>query len=100
MRCSERVAAQLVRKGLAGRSVVLKLKTSDFRILTRTRSLAHPTQRADLIFENVAALIDREATGQTYRLIGVGIGDIAEAAAADPTDLFSFATGGDVSLSR
>jgi DNA polymerase IV len=97
---SERVAAQLVRKGLAGRSVVLKLKTSDFRILTRTRSLAHPTQRADLIFENVAALIDREATGQTYRLIGVGIGDIAEAAAADPTDLFSFATGGDASLSR
>ena len=97
---SERVAAQLARKGLAGRSVVLKLKTSDFRILTRTRSLAHPTQRADLIFENVAALIDREATGQTYRLIGVGIGDIAEAAAADPTDLFSFATGGDASLSR
>ena len=73
---SERVAAQLERKGLAGRSVVLKLKTSDFRILTRTRSLAHPTQRADLIFENIAALIGREADGQTYRLIGVGVSDI------------------------
>jgi DNA polymerase-4 len=97
---SERVAAQLARKGLAGRIVVLKLKASDFRILTRTRSLAHPTQRADLIFENIAALIDREANGQTYRLIGVGVGDICEASVADPTDLFSFVTTGKASLSR
>jgi DNA polymerase-4 len=89
---SERVASQLTRKGLAGRSVVLKLKTSDFRILTRTRSLAHPTQRADAIFESIAAMIDKEADGRTYRLIGVGIGDVGEATAADPTDLFSFAS--------
>ena len=81
---SERVAAQLARKGLAGRSVVLKLKTSDFRILTRSRSLAHPTQRADIIFESVAALIGKEADGRTYRLIGVGIGDLGEAASGRP----------------
>ena len=97
---SDRVAAQLARQRLAGRSVVLKLKTSDFRILTRTRTLAHPTQRADIIFEIIAALIDREADGQTYRLIGVGVGDICEASAADPTDLFSFVTAGKASLSR
>ncbi|MBX9588090.1 MAG: DNA polymerase IV [Hyphomonadaceae bacterium] len=91
---SERVAGQLVRKGLAGRSVVLKLKTSDFRILTRSRRLAHPTQRAAVILESIASLIDREADGRTYRLIGVGIGDLGEATAADPTDLFSFAATG------
>jgi DNA polymerase IV len=90
---SDRVAGQLARKGLAGRSVVLKLKTSDFRLLTRRRSITHPTQRASLIFESVAALIDREADGRTYRLIGVGVGDLAEAAAADPADLFAFAEG-------
>jgi DNA polymerase IV len=87
---SERVAAQLARKHLAGRSVVLKLKTSDFRILTRSRSLAHPTQRASVIFENVAPLIDREADGRTFRLIGVGASDLGEAGAADPADLFEF----------
>ena len=38
--------AQLERKRLAGGTVVLKMKTSDFRILTRNRRLAHPTQRA------------------------------------------------------
>jgi DNA polymerase-4 len=87
---SERVAAQLSRKGLAGRGVLLKLKTSDFRILTRSRSLPYPTQRAPIIFERIAALIDREAGGRTFRLIGVGVGDLVEATAADPTDLFEF----------
>jgi DNA polymerase-4 len=88
---AQRVAARLARKGLAGRSVVLKLKTSDFQLLTRTRSLAYPTQRTDVIVENVAGLIEREADGRTFRLIGVGIGDLGEAEDADPTDLFSFA---------
>jgi DNA polymerase-4 len=90
-RLSERVAAQLARKGVAGSSIVLKLKTSDFRILTRSRRLAYPTQRADTIFESVAALIEREADGRTFRLIGVGMADLGPAAAADPADLFAFA---------
>ena len=87
----DRVAAQLARKGVAGDSVDLKLKTSDFRIVTRSRRLAHPTQRADVIFESIAALIDREADGRTFRLIGVGMSGLGSAAAADPTDLFAFA---------
>jgi len=72
-------------------SIVLKLKTSDFRILTRSRRLSHPTQRAELIFASVAALIDREADGRHFRLIGVGVGDLGPAAGADPADLFSLA---------
>jgi DNA polymerase-4 len=87
----DRVGAQLARKGVAGCSIVLKLKTADFRMLTRSRRLSHPTQRAGLIFESVAALIDREADGRRFRLIGVGVGDLGPAAGADPADLFSFA---------
>jgi DNA polymerase-4 len=90
-RLCDRVAAQLARKGVAGSSVVLKLKTSDFRILTRSRRLAYPTQRADVMFECAAALIDKEADGRTFRLIGVGMAELGSAAVADPTDLFSFA---------
>ncbi len=89
-RLSERVAAQLVRKGVAGISVTLKLKTSDFRVLTRSRSLPHPTQRQAVIFETVAALIERETDGRTFRLIGVGVSELGSAETADPTDLFSF----------
>jgi DNA polymerase IV len=90
----ERVGAQLARKSLSGSSIVLKLKTSDFRILTRSRRLSHPTQRASLIFESIAAMIDREADGRMFRLIGVGVADLGPAGAADPADLFTFVGGG------
>jgi DNA polymerase-4 len=88
---SERVASQLIRKGVAGMSIVLKLKTSDFRILTRSRRLSHPTQRAQLIYAQVALLIDKEADGRRFRLIGVGVADLEAASSADPVDLFGFA---------
>ena len=92
-RLSERVAGQLLRKGVAGSGIVLKLKTSDFRILSRSRRLSHPTQKAQVIYENVAALIDKAADGRTFRLIGVGVVDIEAAASADPLDLFSYGVG-------
>ncbi len=83
-----RVAAQLVRKEFAAGSIVLKLKTSDFKILTRHRRLAHPTQRASVIEEAALALVRREVGRQTYRLIGVGAADLTDATSADPPDLF------------
>jgi DNA polymerase IV len=86
---SQQVARQLERKGLAGGTVVLKLKTSDFRILTRNRRLAHPTQRATVLLENATSLIEKEADGRTFRLIGVGVSELGPASEADPADLFS-----------
>jgi DNA polymerase-4 len=82
------VAAHLVRKRLAAGTVVLKLKTSDFKVLTRNMRLAHPTQKASVIEENAVALIRREVGKTTYRLIGVGASELTEAASADPPDLF------------
>jgi DNA polymerase-4 len=85
---SERVAAQLARKNLAGAGVAIKLKTSDFRILTRSRQLSHPTQQASVIYETAAALIGREIDGRSFRLLGVGLHTLTDAASADPVDLF------------
>ena len=90
-RLSQRVAQQLQRKGLAGGSVVLKLKTARFQILTRSRRLTHPTQRAEVIFAAIAPLIEREADGRSFRLIGIGVGEVASADRADPHDLFTHA---------
>jgi DNA polymerase IV len=89
-RLCERVAGQLLRKGVAGSSIVLKLKTSDFRSFSRSRRLSHPTQRTAVIFEQVAMLIDKAADGRSFRLIGVGVADVAAATGADPIDLFSY----------
>ena len=49
-RQAERVSARAKAKGLAGRTIVLKLKTADFRLRTRSASLDAPTQLADRIF--------------------------------------------------
>jgi DNA polymerase-4 len=83
------VARALERKRLAGSTVVLKMKTSDFRILTRNRRLVHPTQRADVLLEHAASLVEKEADGRTFRLLGVGVADLRPAAEADPADLFA-----------
>ncbi len=83
------VEARLKRSGLAGSTVVLKLKTHDFRTLTRNTQLKTATQRADLIATAGEALLRRAADGTAYRLIGIGLADIVGADDADPPDLFS-----------
>jgi DNA polymerase IV len=84
----ERVARSLVRKELAAGTVVLKLKTSNFQVMTRNMKLAHPTQKAHLIEAAAVALIRKAADGRTFRLIGVGAADLVPAGQADPPDLF------------
>ncbi len=90
----DRVAERMRRNGLAGRAVVLKLKTSDFKNLTRSRQLKTPTQRAEVLLEQAQILVDKEADGRTFRLIGIGVADLTPAAEADPPDLFSSAATG------
>jgi DNA polymerase IV len=89
----ERVASRLQRAELSGRTVVLKLKTAEFRTLTRNGRLAAPTQRADVLFERARRLIEQEVGAETFRLIGIGVSDLAPAVEADPPDLFSETSG-------
>jgi nucleotidyltransferase/DNA polymerase involved in DNA repair len=62
----ERVSARLKQASLAGRTITLKLKTADFRLPTRSRRLADPTQLAEALFRrphtDIAAQ-QRELTG-------------------------------------
>jgi DNA polymerase-4 len=84
---TEEVSSRLKAKQLAGATVTLKLKTADFKIKTRARSLAHPTQLASLIFSAGRDLLGRETDGTKYRLIGIGVSAITPATDADGRDL-------------
>ncbi|GAB1582298.1 DNA polymerase IV [Phyllobacterium phragmitis] len=84
---SEKVSRRLKAGGIAGRTVVLKLKTRDFRIRTRNRQLSDPTQLADRIFRTGLQLLEKELDGTRFRLIGIGVSDLADAEKADPPDL-------------
>ena len=84
---SEKLSARLKAKELAGATVTLKLKTADFRLRTRARSLAAPTQLAARIFAAGRELLQREADGTKFRLLGIGATALTAADDADPADL-------------
>ena len=83
---AEEVSARLKAKALSGSTVTLKLKTADFKIRTRARSLGSPTQLAGRIFTAARDLLEREADGTKFRLLGVGASALTAAEEADTAD--------------
>ena len=78
----EKVARICRRDGIAGRVAVLKLRKSDFSIITRRRTLAVPTQTAKALFQVGRELLAKEINGAAYRLIGIGTTELQGAGAA------------------
>ena len=73
------------------RTVVLKLKTAQFRLLTRSHTGTHPPASAAELAEIVLGLRERvDLPGTTrYRLVGVGLSGFREPDEAEPQpDLF------------
>ena len=68
--------------GIVGKSVTLKLKTADFRLVTRSRRLKSATQSA------AEPLLAHEADGRAFRLIGIGAHDLVEAGQVAQGNLF------------
>ena len=86
----ERVSRRLKASGIAGSTVTLKLKTADFRIKTRARSLGEPTQLAARIFDAGRDLLAREIDGTKFRLLGIGASNLVEGDKADAADLVDY----------
>jgi len=84
---AEQVSHRLKKAALAGHTVVLKLKTQDFKLRTRNRRLEAHTQLADRIFREGLALLEKELDGTKYRLLGIGVSDLGDGGVADPPDL-------------
>ena len=67
-----RSASRLRRAGVAARTVVLKLRFEDFTTITRSRTLAEPTDLGRRIYEESRDLYDAaNPSGRPVRLIGV-----------------------------
>ncbi len=82
----EKLASKARRDGVASRVVVLKLRRTDFRIVTRRITLPEPVQTARALFAAGRELMAPEL-GRPYRLIGIGMGDVHDAVDA-PSALF------------
>ena len=63
------------------------MKSRDFKLRTRNRQLADPTQLADRIFRTGFSLLEKEIDGTRFRLLGIGVSDLGDDDRADPLDL-------------
>ncbi len=90
LRQSTQVAARLREARLAGRTVALKLRFSDFTTITRSRTLVEPTDLGRRIYDEVRSIYDALDNRRPVRLIGVRVeqltGDEAQPALWDTDD--------------
>ncbi len=84
---TERVSARLKANALAGSTVTLKLKSADFKLRTRARSLASPTQLAARIFAEGRDLLAHEVGKTRFRLIGIGVSNLEDTEGDELADL-------------
>ncbi|WP_434668359.1 DNA polymerase IV [Paraburkholderia sp. A3BS-1L] len=75
----ERVAGDLQRKGYGGRTVGLKIKFADFKIVTRDLSLPEPVTDAASIRRAAGECLKRVTLDRRIRLIGVRVGSLERA---------------------
>ena len=87
-RLAVRVADRAKAKETTGRVVTVKLKTRDFKTVTRQMAQEAPTNLADGIFKEARALLALVLDKAPFRLIGVGISDLSDEVGRASTDLF------------
>jgi DNA polymerase IV len=69
----EKVAARLHAAGMRGRTVTLKVRTADFKTVTRSRTLGAPTDHASEIAGTACFLLRETHRGQPVRLLGISV---------------------------
>jgi len=71
LRLAGMVAARLRASDMVGRTVVLKLRFADFSLITRSRTLAEPTDLGRRIYEEVSDIYASLGHQPPIRLVGV-----------------------------
>jgi DNA polymerase-4 len=79
-RLAEKTWAASRKESRIARTVVLKLKTSEFKILTRSYTSPHPPSTCDELTDIALSLRERISLGprQRFRLVGVGLSNFHE----------------------
>ncbi len=77
---ADTVAQRLRRSRRRARGVRVKLKTTDFRVLTRQGVLGEPSDVAAVLFARATALLDELVDAGPFRLVGLAVYDIEVAA--------------------
>jgi DNA polymerase-4 len=84
-----RVGRRLRAAGVAGRVVTLKVKYSDFSLVTRRETLERPTDDDRAVFEAACALLARVDLARPVRLTGISVSGFAAEDERAQLDLFA-----------
>ena len=84
----EKVSARMKASEFEGRVITLKLKTAQFKTITRRVTLDSPTNLARLAFNAAKKMLHDAAQGKAYRLIGVGFSNLTPIGDAREADMF------------
>jgi DNA polymerase-4 len=86
---ANRVARRMRRKGLEGKTITLKVKYSDFKLITRSVTLHHYTNDSADMFSNVCSLLEKTAVGKRpVRLLGISLSNLADTDSGRQLSLF------------
>jgi DNA polymerase-4 len=88
LRLVERVTAGLRRRGLRGRTIALKIRHPDFSTISRSRTLAEPTDSSRTVYAVAAELLDAHLPpGMLVRLLGVRVDQLSRGGAGEQLTL-------------
>jgi DNA polymerase-4 len=88
LRLVERAAAALRRRGLQGRTIALKIRYPDFTTITRSRTVANPTDSTHAVYAVAVDLMDAHLTpGMPIRLLGVRVEQLIRGALGEQLTL-------------
>ncbi len=82
-RLCEKVSSRAKSKGLAGTIMILKLKSSNHKIITRRVTLRDPTDLVDVLFRSTYPLMEAAIGNGPFRLVGAGLSGLCLASIAE-----------------
>ena len=82
-----RVADDLKRKGVVGKTIGLKLRYDNFKTVTRDHTIDAPTDDAAIIRRAAGECLKRVPLDRRIRLLGVRVGALSKPGAAAPANL-------------
>ena len=73
---AEEVSRRLLKSKVAGKTVTLKIKYSDFTLQTRSKTLPYYLSDKDVILETAKALLYQEKLSNSVRLLGISMSNL------------------------
>jgi DNA polymerase-4 len=89
---SETVGRELRKMNQWAKTITLKIKHDNFRLVTRRVTIANPTQSSEIIYKKASMLLDQYRLSQKVRLIGVGASAFTSAVNPVQMDMFESRT--------